>query len=81
MKTCMIGGAIYIPVDERNCPYFNDKNGICAASLSRMAIDSNRRAGHCSTEDYDNCPIFLARTLRKRHYELRMMDIELRKGN
>ncbi len=68
MDTCATRSeAIYAVIrEEHNCPYCNDESGICAASLSRMVIDTNRRAGHCDNENYDNCPIFLARTLRSR---------------
>jgi hypothetical protein len=45
------------------CPY----NGIntCMASLSSMLIDDEKYAGCCGTENYDECPIFLSKILRK----------------
>jgi len=48
---------------ETACPY----NGItvCTASLSAMAIDAYRQNICCSTDNFDNCPIFLAKVLRK----------------
>ena len=44
------------------CPY----NGIntCRASLSSMIIDERREQEYCSHENYDSCPIFLAKILR-----------------
>jgi hypothetical protein len=47
---------------DKSCPY----NGInvCMASFSSMAIDT-KKANCCSTDDYDNCPIFLSKVLRK----------------
>lgn len=47
---------------EMGCPY----NGIstCTASLSSMLIDDEKRAGCCGIENYDDCPIFLAKILR-----------------
>ena len=47
---------------ELGCPY----NGttVCAASVSSMPLDISRRAHCCNTENYDNCPIFLAKILR-----------------
>jgi len=47
---------------DKVCPY----NGItvCMASFSSMAIDAIRNSC-CSTEDYDNCPIFLSKVLRR----------------
>ena len=48
---------------EMVCPY----NGIntCTASLSSMLIDDEKHAGCCGTENYDDCPIFLSKILRK----------------
>jgi hypothetical protein len=47
---------------EQACPY----NGInvCMASFSLMAIDT-KKDNCCTTDDYDNCPIFLSKVLRK----------------
>jgi hypothetical protein len=47
---------------ETACPY----NGatVCTASLSAMEIDAYRKDICCSTENFDNCPIFLAKVLR-----------------
>jgi len=50
-------------VHETICP-FNDSS-ICAASFSAMAIDNQKRARYCSTDNYDNCPLFLAKILRR----------------
>jgi len=47
---------------SRACPY----KGIhtCRASLSSMIIDTRRKEDYCSHENYDSCPIFLAKILR-----------------
>jgi hypothetical protein len=52
-----------IDIYETGCPY----NGIntCMASLSAMLIDDEKRADCCSTENHDECPIFLSKILRK----------------
>lgn len=47
------------------CPYFSSKIGICLASLFLMALDKTKSEGVCASEDWDNCPIFLSKTLRK----------------
>jgi hypothetical protein len=47
---------------ESVCPYI-DIN-VCTASISSMVINSQKRTDCCGTEDYDNCPIFLAKILR-----------------
>jgi hypothetical protein len=48
---------------EIGCPY--DGINTCMASLSSMLIDNEKRAGCCGTENYDDCPIFLSKVLRK----------------
>jgi len=47
---------------ESACPF----NGVntCRASLSSMMIDRRRKEDYCSHENYDSCPIFLAKILR-----------------
>jgi len=47
---------------EQACPY----NGInvCRASFSLMAIDT-KKDNCCTTDNYDNCPIFLSKVLRR----------------
>jgi hypothetical protein len=44
------------------CPY----NGFntCRASLSSMMIDKRQQEDYCTDENYDTCPIFLAKMLR-----------------
>ena len=48
---------------DKICPF----NGVsvCTASLTSMAIDNQKRASYCSTDNYDNCPLFLSKILRK----------------
>ena len=48
---------------ETICPY----NGVsvCTASFSSITIDNRKMEGCCGTDDYDSCPIFLSKVLRK----------------
>jgi len=48
---------------EMECPY----NGIdtCMASFSLMLIDNKQRETCCGTDNYDNCPMFLSKVLRR----------------
>ena len=61
-----------IPTDNRLhadhscCPYNGAATGICSASLSTMMIVPSMREGYCENENYDNCPIFLSKILRKK---------------
>jgi len=50
---------------ELRCPYFDSSEG-CNASLSSLLPSLKMRATLCNNEDYDNCPIFLAKILRQR---------------
>ncbi len=50
-------------VGDNMCPYssFN----ICTASISLIFIDNQTKTDCCNTEDYDSCPLFLSKVLRK----------------
>ena len=48
------------------CPYGDIETNICMASLSAMVIGPGKRRDYCSNDNYDNCPIFLAKNLRRR---------------
>ena len=47
---------------DKACPYSGVN--VCMASFSSMEIDA-RKKNCCHTEDYDNCPMFLSKVLRK----------------
>jgi hypothetical protein len=57
--------AIGIKDNEYDCPFGNPETSICSASLSSMFIEVRRRQTYCKGDDYDSCPIFLARMLRR----------------
>ena len=48
------------------CPYHDAAANTCSASLSSITIDRTRRTGYCSSDNYDNCALFLAKTLRRK---------------
>jgi hypothetical protein len=48
---------------EMACPYKGSNT--CMASLSSMLIDDEKRADCCGTENFDECPMFLSKILRK----------------
>jgi hypothetical protein len=48
------------------CPYSTAQSIFCAASIMTVAVDDRRKAAYCCTEDYDRCPLFLAKVLRGR---------------
>lgn len=53
----------FVRHSETFCPF--DGNTTCLASLSSMALDNKIREICCSTEQFDDCPIFLAKVLRR----------------
>jgi hypothetical protein len=48
------------------CPYCDTDADVCAASLTSMKLEKAVRLNRCSNEDYDNCALFLAKSLRSR---------------
>ncbi len=57
--------AIATTAYEVGCPYLV-KSAICSAALSSLVPTVNAKRAFCINEDYDNCPIFLAKILRRR---------------
>jgi hypothetical protein len=53
-------------VPEVSCPYSDMIADVCRASISAMKLGLTMSLNYCASEDYDGCPIFLAKILRKR---------------
>jgi hypothetical protein len=51
---------LYCPFDDRAC-------NTCSASLSGFNVGTERRMVFCSTDNYDACPFFLSRVIRKKY--------------
>ena len=47
------------------CPYHDVETKICTASFSSITVDRKRSSCYCSIDNFDNCALFLAKTLRK----------------
>ena len=63
MNTSSVGQDNMKPrIHKTACPYCDIK--VCKASLSSLVINGQKWMNCCSTEDYDSCPIFLAKILR-----------------
>ena len=50
--------------EDLECPYCNNNSDICMASFTSLKIGKLVRLKHCSSENYDDCALFLARSLR-----------------
>jgi len=48
------------------CPYCDTNTDVCAASLTSMKVEKSVRVNRCNSENYDNCALFLAKSLRAR---------------
>jgi len=53
-------------VTEASCPYGDIIANVCRASISSMKLGLIASLKYCTSEDYDGCPIFLAKIIRKR---------------
>ncbi|MFZ3090888.1 MAG: hypothetical protein WA240_09750 [Nitrospirota bacterium] len=49
---------------EMTCPYCNMQRDICMAAVSSYSLTEMGSINYCNDEDYDDCPIFLAKLLR-----------------
>ena len=63
MDTCSIFHVLNSRQPEL-CPYHDAATKICTASISSIRVDRDRNIGYCSCDNYDNCALFLAKTLR-----------------
>jgi hypothetical protein len=46
------------------CPYRKSASANCSASVMTFTISSRQDAQYCRTENFDHCPVFLAKVLR-----------------
>ncbi len=57
----------YVPVPDRNlslCPYRDAADAVCSAAIMTFTISKRQDAAYCRTENFDQCPLFLAKVLR-----------------
>jgi hypothetical protein len=47
------------------CPYVPQAKDYCSASVMAVPINDRTRYNYCDSEDFDRCPLFLAKVLRK----------------
>ncbi len=66
MQTAQLTYSVNPHSSESTCPFQPSKSFLCSASIMKVMIDSRKRSTYCNTENFDQCPIFLARVLRGR---------------
>lgn len=49
-----------------SCSYCNTETEICMAAISVMSLGPITRLTYCDNENYDYCPVLLAKILRRR---------------
>jgi len=47
------------------CPFHDGAEDVCQASACRLEVGEQRRRVFCQSENYDSCPFYLARLLRR----------------
>lgn len=67
MKGCDRGTSIMLSreISGLHCPY-SGISDVCNAALSSLLASEKARLTFCKSEDYDNCPLFLSKVLRRR---------------
>jgi hypothetical protein len=56
--------AMAVREDVDACPYCDAGADVCKASVTSLKIGALIGSHRCSSEDYDNCALFLAKCLR-----------------
>jgi len=46
------------------CPYRKVTSAYCSASVMAFAVTKRQDTAYCRTENFDHCPLFLAKVLR-----------------
>jgi hypothetical protein len=57
--------AVLVASEQDSCPFDDQIGDVCIASLSGFIIAPERKTLFCSTENYDACPFFLSRIIRR----------------
>jgi hypothetical protein len=48
------------------CPFLQNETDTCLAAIFPMATGYKAKFNYCGNENYDTCPLFLAKILRDR---------------
>jgi len=51
-------------VHRSKCPHDAGAGIFCSASIMTVVMSSYQKTNYCWTDNYDNCPMFLAKILR-----------------
>ena len=52
-------------IEQFYCPFWDCRALKCQVSFSNESVGSRRYLYHCTSDDHDNCPLYLAEALRR----------------
>ena len=52
-------------IEQTYCPCWDCRALDCQVSFSNEAVGSRRYLHYCTSDDHDNCPLYLAEALRR----------------
>ena len=52
-------------VQETTCPHGTAAGYFCSASIMTVVLSNYQKTTYCWTDNYDCCPLFLAKVLRE----------------
>lgn len=55
----------FADTDAAECPYVPTKKDYCSAAVMTVPINDRTRVHYCSSDDFDRCPLFLSKVLRR----------------
>jgi hypothetical protein len=55
-----------IGVQMSTCPHGTASGYFCSASIMTVVLSNYQKTTYCWTDNYDCCPLFLAKVLRER---------------
>lgn len=50
---------------HEQCPDYDSASQACRISISQAKPSARQRSIYCTSDDYDNCPIYLCNALRQ----------------
>lgn len=65
METNVLPVRAWAGTNESICPHLGMFDETCRASLTRFPVSGSTKNRYCSNEDFDSCPMFLSKLIRR----------------
>jgi len=65
METNVLPVRAWTGFSESICPHLGVLDETCRASFTRFPILESTKHRYCSSEDFDSCPMFLSKLIRR----------------